>query len=1147
MRLVIALVYVLFTLPCFANPVCDCSRPGPAFDKPFDWLVASPWEEALRARPAEVVPPPSRDWASLWPEQPVREYGQTNLEYVRMPIGGIGTGTLWLDGQGRIAVAQIANNLDERRLENTFFALRVQSEGAQPLTRLLQTVSEFGLTPMGSALFEGGYPIGGLHFRDDSFPVRVDLEGWNPFLPTDAATSSLPCAVFRFTLKNTTDRPVRAELLGSLGNQVTEGDSARQSVAGRGFRGVLLSQPEKAIQPGRLGLVAPCGTPLEAGELLWLDATGLTTLEELVASDPVTIARLTKLRASGGVLLLSGVSHDLTRDAQSLWNQVTQAGKVEIFEDFEGEDFGDWKLTGGPFGGRPSHGTEASQQTVSGFLGGGLLNTYITYDEPQGALTSPEFTLTRPYIGLLVGGGGYAGKTCVNLLVDGQVVLSATGNNTEQLHPVIWDVSKYLGKQAQIEAVDRESVGWGHILLDEIVFADRDPTAWYSLLEPARSLAEALASGQSEVALGKGKALVALGIAFAPDEIQDLFLTATNAEPGARLRTFAPDYGTLVLASTASRTESGGWSSLSELADFERTGRLPGAARQPANAALASFIPLAPGESATVSYFIAWHFPNGERFGHEGNLYATRFADAKGVADYLGPRLEALWQRSKLWQTTVQQSNLPAEWLDAAQTNNAVLRGPTCCWSADGYFGGYEGSYGCCPLNCTHVWNYAQNHARLFPEIGRNMRASDLLVFLHQDGETSHRQHIASSAFIDGHCATLCAALREYQTSADESFLARIWPQAQLAIEWLIGRLDADRDGVPSGRQPNTYDCDVSGANTFIGSQYLAALLASARLAELSGEPKLAAEWRALARLGGENQDRLLWNGEYYLQRPDDPPANDYGPGCHSDQLLGQWWAYQLGLGELYPTAHRLSACEAIFKHNFRKDFVGFQQRPRRYCLDTDSGLLMCTWPKGGRPDPFIIYADEVWTGIEYSTAGLFIWEGLEEEARTLVEAARDRYDGVRRDGVDSGPGGNPYCELECGKFYARAQSSWGLLLAAQGFELDGPRGRIGFKPNWQPADHRSVWTGPEGWGLFLQRRAENRQWERLELRAGKLQVKELVFEAPAKRQIKTASAKVGSQKLASSFTQSGQEVCLKLAKPLPLADGDALEVLLSW
>ncbi len=98
-----------------------------------------------------------------------------------------------------------------------------------------------------------------------------------------------------------------------------------------------------------------------------------------------------------------------------------------------------------------------------------------------------------------------------------------------------------------------------------------------------------------------------------------------------------------------------------------------------------------------------------------------------------------------------------------------------------------------------------------------------------------------------------------------------------------------------------------------------------------------------------------------------------------------------------------------------------------------------------------------------------------------------------------------------------------------------GLEGRIGFKPNWQPTDHRSVWTGPEGWGLFLQRRAENRQWERLELRAGKLLVKELVFEAPVERQIKTASAKVGAQKLVISFSQSGQEVMLKTCKaPVP-------------
>ena len=100
-------------------------------------------------------------------------------------------------------------------------------------------------------------------------------------------------------------------------------------------------------------------------------------------------------------------------------------------------------------------------------------------------------------------------------------------------------------------------------------------------------------------------------------------------------------------------------------------------------------------------------------------------------------------------------------------SQSVILRGPTCFWSEDGYFGGFEGSYGCCPLNCTHVWNYAQSHARLFPEVGRNMRISNFVTFLHADGETSHREHAPHNAFIDGHCACIEAAYREYQLSPD--------------------------------------------------------------------------------------------------------------------------------------------------------------------------------------------------------------------------------------------------------------------------------------------------------------------------------------------------------------------------------------------
>ena len=426
--------------------------------------------------------------------------------------------------------------------------------------------------------------------------------------------------------------------------------------------------------------------------------------------------------------------------------------------------------------------------------------------------------------------------------------------------------------------------------------------------------------------------------------------------------------------------------------------------------------------------------------------------------------------------------------------------------SEEGYFGGFEGSYGCCPLNCTHVWNYAQSHARLFPSIGQNMRVSNFITFLHPSGETSHREHAVHNAFIDGHCACIEAAYREYQLSPDRRFLEKIWPGVKKAVQWVIGAIDPKRDGVPHGKQWNTYDTAVSGANTFIGSQYLSALAAGVRMAEAMNEPESARAWETVLEAGKKNQDEKLWNGEYYIQIPEAAPDRDYDTGCFADQLLGQWWAHMLGLGYLYPPKRVKSAMAAIMKHNFRDKFAGFKQDPRRYIPDDDGGLIICTWPRGRRPKPFLLYADECWTGIEYATAGAMVFEGLIDEARRIVRTARTRYDGRRRDGLDSGPGGNPFNELECGKFYARAMSSWSLLIASQGLVLEGPKGILGFKPRWQPEDHRSFFTAPEGWGLFVQQRKPGEQTARIEVRHGRLKVRELVFELPQARRLQPRS-----------------------------------------
>ena len=285
------------------------------------------------------------------------------------------------------------------------------------------------------------------------------------------------------------------------------------------------------------------------------------------------------------------------------------------------------------------------------------------------------------------------------------------------------------------------------------------------------------------------------------------------------------------------------------------------------------------------------------RFRHSGNLYSRRWPDAAAVAGYLAKNLDALWQRTQLYHSTLYQSNLPEEFLDAMTSQSVILRGPTCFWSEDGYFGGFEGSYGCCPLNCTHVWNYAQSHARLFPEVGRNMRISNFITFLHANGETSHREHEVHPAFTDGHCACIEAAYREYQLSPDRKFLEEIWPGVKKAVDWLIRAIDPQGEGVPHGHQANTYDTSVSGANTFIGSQYLSALAAAERMALLMNDPESMRRWQTVRLAGMKNQDQRLWNGEYYIQIPEPHPARDYDTGCHADQLLGQWWAYMLESG----------------------------------------------------------------------------------------------------------------------------------------------------------------------------------------------------------------------------------------------------------
>ncbi|HTO22468.1 MAG TPA: GH116 family glycosyl hydrolase, partial [Spirochaetia bacterium] len=146
---------------------------------------------------------------------------------------------------------------------------------------------------------------------------------------------------------------------------------------------------------------------------------------------------------------------------------------------------------------------------------------------------------------------------------------------------------------------------------------------------------------------------------------------------------------------------------------------------------------------------------------------------------------------------------------------------------------------------------------------------------------------------------------------------------------------------------------------------------------------------------------------------------------------------------------------------NFRKDLRGHANAQRTYALDGEGGLVLCSWPRGGRPRLPFVYSDEVWTGVEYQVAAHLVYEGWVDEGLALVTAVRDRHDGVRR---------NPWNEVECGHHYVRSLASWGLLVELSGYRFDLSEKRISFEPAVSAEDFSCFFSTGSAWGIYRQR-----------------------------------------------------------------------------
>lgn len=504
------------------------------------------------------------------------------------------------------------------------------------------------------------------------------------------------------------------------------------------------------------------------------------------------------------------------------------------------------------------------------------------------------------------------------------------------------------------------------------------------------------------------------------------------------------------------------------------------------------YIPVSvnPGETITIRLMMAWFVPNTNmKYGQDSQepdddmcadslcscrdpnyrpWYTLKFASVNEVADFWKTNYKDLLAKSELFSNAFYKSTLPPEVIEAIAANLTILKSPTCLRQPDGKLWSWEGcsdNSGCCAGSCEHVWNYAQAVPHLFPRLERTLRNTEFFPNQDKEGHQTFRaalpiRPVATTfhAASDGQLGGIMKMYRDWHISGDTEWLKKMWPKVVESMDYCIKTWDPRLTGTLEEPHHNTYDIEFWGPDGMCTSFYLGALKAFSEMGRFLGQD--VASYEELYKKGKHSIENDLFNGEYFYQiirweglnAPDpvkaaakafdteyseeaskilqqEGPKYQYGTGCLSDGILGDWIGEVCGLKNIVDSVKVKSHLNSVFKYNFKKDLTDHSnpQRPS-YALGNEGGLLLCSWPKGGKLSLPFPYSDEVWTGFEYQVACHLMMMGEEEKGLQIVRTARDRYDGRIR---------NPFDEYECGHWYARAMSSYGMLQGLTGVRYD--------------------------------------------------------------------------------------------------------------
>lgn len=508
---------------------------------------------------------------------------------------------------------------------------------------------------------------------------------------------------------------------------------------------------------------------------------------------------------------------------------------------------------------------------------------------------------------------------------------------------------------------------------------------------------------------------------------------------------------------------------------------------------------LKPGEEKTIRLMMAWYVPHSNLRQGLGPVsdeqlktdlakckpgedccadlsdiyyepwYSGHFNNIGEVVDYWKTNYSGLKQKSELFSNTFYNSTLPAEVIEAVAANLTILKSPTVLRQKDGKLWAWEGCHdnsGCCYGSCTHVWNYAQAIPNLFPGLERTLRETEFTISQNEPGHQNFRTSLPVQpvethnfhAAADGQLGGIMKIYRDWRISGNTEWMKSLYPSVKQSMDYCISTWDPKQNGTIEEPHHNTYDIEFWGPDGMCTSFYLGALSAIIEMGTVAGDD--VSGYKTLLAKGKQALENELYNGEYFIQKikveglqAADPvasskvginmnyspeaiellqkegPKYQYGNGCLSDGILGAWMGKMAGLNDFVEPEKVKSHLNSVYKYNLKTDLSDHvnPQRPS-YAAGKEGGLLLCTWPHGDALTLPFVYSNEVWTGIEYQVASHLMSVGEVEKGLEIVREVRKRYDGKIR---------NPFNEYECGHWYARAMSSYGLIQGLTGVRYD--------------------------------------------------------------------------------------------------------------